>query len=149
MPSWIYCGTAEQVKAANTQNLLRNHKAIWCPPPGLFPWPQPHPQSGETLWLVWRENLDAQIFLLGRGKILGAPRQLFETAVLWTDPDHPGMRDAAINLGYQGPLNMSFLRLENVCLPINGMPPLQNLVGIQNRFNEAIAAQLAILQKTI
>jgi hypothetical protein len=44
---------------------------------------------------------------------------------------------------------MSFLRLENVCLPINGMPPLQNLVGIQNRFNEAIAAQLAILQKTI
>jgi hypothetical protein len=31
MPSWIYCGTAQQVDAAKTQALLRSHQAIWFP----------------------------------------------------------------------------------------------------------------------
>ena len=150
MPSWIYCGTAQQVDAVNTQKLLRNHQAIWCPPPGFRPWPQNHPKAGEVLWLIWRENPGAHtIFLLGRGKILAAPKQNYGTTVLWTGPDHPILREAAMQLGYGGGTAMSFLRLENICLPIDGVPPIQNLIGIQNRFNVANADQLAVLQQTL
>src|SRR4030042_3037416 len=149
MPSWIYCGTAEQVNSAYTQDLLRNHQAIWCPPPRVRPWPQRYPKAGEVLWLVWRENHRAPILVLGRGTIWAAPRQLFGTTVLWTDPDHRGMRDAAMQLGYGGGNAMSFLRLENICLsPIGGVPPIQDLIGIQDRFNVANAVQLAIIQQT-
>lgn len=42
---------------------------------------------------------------------------------------------------------MSFLGLENIFLPIEGMPVIQDLIDIQSRFNEANAAQLAILQQ--
>jgi len=103
-----------------------------------------------VLGLVWRENSEAlNVFLLGRGKILAAPQQHYGTTILWTDPDQPGLREAAEQLGYGGPTNMTFLRLENICLPIGGVPPIQNLIGLQNRFNKANAAQLAILQQSL
>jgi len=59
------------------------------------------------------------------------------------------MREAAMQIGYEGPSNMAFLRLENICLaPIGGSPlSIQDLNDIQSRFNVANGAQLAVLQK--
>ncbi|MFZ5452957.1 MAG: hypothetical protein ACOZF2_13955 [Thermodesulfobacteriota bacterium] len=97
--------------------------------------------------MVWREKPGTPLFILGGGTISAAPRQLFGTVILWTDPDHPGIREAAEQLGYGGGTSMSFLGLENIFLPIEGMPVIQDLIDIQSRFNEANAAQLAILQQ--
>lgn len=144
MAAWIYCGSVSAVDAAGTQSLLRTHRAIWCSPPGLRPWPGT-PQPGDRLWLVWRESTAAQtVLLLGGGRIEQAPRSLFGTNLLWTDPDAPGLRTAAEQLGYEGGTSMSFLRLADVVMP-NGQPPVQGLAGIDNRLNIASAAQVAVL----
>ncbi len=97
------------------------------------------------MWLVWRESPTAQtVLLLGGGRVAQAPRSLFNTNLLWTDPDSPGLRDAAEQLGYEGGTAMSFLRLTDVVLP-NGQPSIQGLGGIDNRLNIASAAQIAVL----
>ena len=144
MADWIYCGSNSAVDAPGTQSLLRTHQAIWCSPPGLRPWPGT-PQAGHRLWLVWRESTTAQtVLLLGGGKVQQAPRILFGTNLLWTDPDAPGLRAAAEHLGYGGGLAMSFLRLTDIVFP-NSQPPIQGLAGIDNRLNVATVAQVAVL----
>lgn len=144
MADWIYCGSAAAVDAAGTQSLLATHQAIWCSPPGLRPWPGT-PQPGDGLWLVWRESSEAQtVLLLGGGRIEQAPRALFGTSLLWTDPDAPGLRTAAERMGYEGGSAMSFLRLQAVVFP-GGQPSVQGLGSIDNRLNVATAAQVATL----
>lgn len=144
MADWIYCGSDAAADAAGTQSLLRSHQAIWCAPPGLRPWPGT-PQPGERLWLVWRASTVAPtILLLGGGRIEQAPRSLFGTDLLWTDPDAQGIRAAAEQLGYEGGTAMSFLRLVSVVFP-TGQPLIQGLTGIDNRLNKATAPQLAVL----
>jgi hypothetical protein len=144
MADWIYCGSDSAVNAADTQSLLRTHQAIWCSPPGLRPWPAT-PQPGDRLWLVWRQSPAAQtVLLLGGGRIEQAPRNLFGTNLLWTDPDHPSVRAAAELLGYDSGTAMSFLRLEALVFPA-GQPQVQGLGGIDNRLNVATAAQVAAL----
>jgi hypothetical protein len=65
------------------------------------------------LWLVWRAAAAAQpVLLLGGGRIEQSPRLLFQTNLLWTDPDARGLRAAAEALGYGGPTSMTFLRLQ-------------------------------------
>ena len=144
MADWIYCGSNAAVDAAGTQSLLRTHRAIWCSPPGLRSWPA-IPQAGERLWLVWRESDSAQlVLLLGGGRIQQAPRTLFGTRLLCTDPDVPGLRAAAERLGYLGGTAMSFLRLSAIVFP-TGLPAVQGLADIDNRLNVATPAQFAAL----
>lgn len=144
MPDWIYCGCEPPVGAVGTQSLLRDCQAIWCMPPGFRPWPGV-PQPRDRLWLVWRrESATHTVLLLGGGRILQAPRDLYGTNLLWTAPDAPGLRTAASLLGYGGGNGMSFLCLGGVALP-TARRPLQNLVGINNRLNVATAAQIAAL----
>jgi putative zinc finger/helix-turn-helix YgiT family protein len=122
LAGWIYCVTAGQVNATSTQSLLRTHQGIWCPPPGLFPFPGT-PQSGDRLWLVWREVAGVEpTLLLGGGRVLAAPRHLFGTDLLWTNPDLPGIRDEAQHLGYSVGNATSFLRLGPTVLPSGGTP---------------------------
>src|SRR5262249_12501330 len=105
---------------ANTGALLHSHQTIWCPPPGLAPWPGT-PQPGDRLWLAWRQQPDmGPTVLLGGGRVLAAPRQLFGTQLLWTNPHLRGLAAAAVQVGYQGPVNMSFLRLDGPAFPPGG-----------------------------
>lgn len=104
-------------------NLLRTHQAIWCSPPGLTPWPSTPVLAGERLWLVWRGAASDAPIVLGGGLLLSAPRTLYGTTLLWTDPDLPGMRSEALRHGYGGPTSMSFLRLSRVAL---GRKPFQS-----------------------
>jgi hypothetical protein len=111
---WIYCGSDAGVGADATQSLLRSHAAIWCTPPGLRPWPGT-PEAGDTMWLVWRSG--GQAVLLGGGILASAPQQRYQTSILWTDSDYPGVRAEAERLGYGGGTAMSFLRLHNTVFP--------------------------------
>ena len=149
MADWIYCGTEPPVNAAGTQSLLRSHRAVWCSPPGLRPWPG-IPLAGDRLWLVWRAAVSSPVLLLGGGRLEAASRQLFGTSLLWADPDNPGMRTAAEQLGYGGGNAMSFLRLCNPGFPTGGgQPAIPNIGTIDNRLNAATASQGAILQVTL
>jgi hypothetical protein len=141
--NWIYCGSGSEVDANGTQSLLRDRRAIWCSPPGLRPWPAT-PQPAEPLWLVWRQaDFVPDLLLLGGGKIQQAPRQLFGTNLLWTNPDAQGLRAAAVRLGYEGPTSRSFLRLQPVVLP-TGQPPIQ-IDGVHYGLNLASPDQIAAL----
>jgi hypothetical protein len=101
------------------------------------------------LWLVWRESYFAKtVLLLGGGRIQQAPRALFGTRLLWTDPDAPGLRVAAEQLGYLGGTAMSFLRLSAIVFPI-GLPAIQVLADIDNRLNVATPAQFAALSSML
>ena len=145
MPDWIYCGSEGAASALNTQALLQNHAAIWCQPPGLARWPARRPQPDERLWLVYRvANLHETVLLLGGGRVVQAPRMLFRTNLLWTNSDVPGLRDAAIQLGYRGPTSMAFLRLNHIVFP-NGQPQVQGLAGIRSGLNNASPEQIANL----
>src|SRR4051794_30712224 len=119
MAAWIYCATGQQVNAANTAALLSTHKAIWCSPPGLNPNGPGVPGAGDRVWLVWQSGGGGGV-LLGGGRVLAAPRQLYGTATLWTTPDMPGLRAAAEALGYGGGTGMSFIRLGH---PVVVNPP--------------------------
>lgn len=95
---FIYCGTAEQANAINTQALLLNQQAIWCPPPGLRPWPESHSQDGERLWLVWRAVPGTPVFVLGAGRIWAhQPPPKYGEVTLWTDR---AIREGAVNSDY-------------------------------------------------
>ncbi len=144
MADWVYCGSNSGVSAAATQSLLRTHRAIWCSPPRLRPWPGT-PRPGERLWLVWRErSRDETILLLGGGRIEQAPRALFGSNLLWTDQDNRGVRAAAKQLGYEGPTSMSFLRLSKVVLT-SGLASVRGLEDLDVRLNLATAVHVAAL----
>jgi hypothetical protein len=146
MSDWIYCATAGQVNAAHTQSLLQTHQAIWCPPPGLHPWPGT-PVPGDRLWLVWRAQAGGDpTFLLGGGRIEQAPRNLFNTNLLWADPDMRGVRAAGQQLGYTGPMNMCFLRLQGAVFPLaEGNPQAPGLGALEAGLNVATAQQAQVL----
>jgi hypothetical protein len=142
---WIYCGSASQVPAAGTQSLLRAYEAIWCSPPRLRPWPGT-PKPGERLWLLWRQSPSDPVLLLGGGRIVQAPRNIFHTNLLWTNADVPGVADQATRLGYTGPTNMSFLRLKPVVFPVGGYPqPIRGNWSIETGLNIATPSQVAAL----
>ena len=147
MPDWVYCGTDQQVGAAETLALLVNYNAAWCSPPNLRAWPAaPAPAAGDRLWLVWT-GAGAPPVLLGGGRILANAQPRYGTALLWTNTDIPGVTQYAMIQGYGGGTGMSFLRLGNVVAcnaPFPNAPQLQvspswNFVG------PAIAAQLAAM----
>ncbi len=144
----IYCGTTAQVDAANTQALLLNQQAIWCPPPRLRPWPEPHPQDGNRLWLVWREEQGTPVLLLGGGKIWGhQPPARYGEVILWTDRT---IRDAAVRLGYGGGTGMCFLRLQDtVFLPGNEIRLIEGLGDIRGGLNVATRNQVNILEQIL
>jgi len=148
---WIFCGTGEQANAFGTQELLRTQQAVWCTPPTRCTWPAPFPEAGDELWLVWRQGPGTPVVVLGVGTILEPPRELYGTTVLWTDPDHPGIRDAALQLNYEDAgTAVSFLRLENIRLAApGGVAPVNALNGLQSRFNTANPAQIDILRRTL
>jgi hypothetical protein len=100
----IYCGTPP-VSAANTQGLLESPMhAIWYPPSAR----RVKPSQGDTLWLIWKEAPGAPALLLGAGKL----RTTSAGDLLWTNRTAPGISELARELGYRGPTNMAFLRLE-------------------------------------
>lgn len=107
----IYISTDEQVSYERTADLLDEYNAIWCPPPELRHWNGTPPSERETTVLAHR---GANYTLLGAGVTRPNPRRLFNTNLLWTEADVPGVRERAQQLGYAGPLNMSFLILDNV-----------------------------------
>ena len=148
MADWVYCGSDSAVDAAGTQSLLRTHRAIWCSPPGLRPWPA-IPQPEDRLWLVWRESPSSQtVLLLGGGRIEQAPRALFGTRLLWTNHDAPGLLAAAEQLGYKGGKSTSFLRLDAVVFP-TGLPLVQGLADIDNRLNVATPTHFGALSRVV
>ena len=134
----LYVATGQQVNAVNTANLLnRPWNAIWCPPPRLRPWNIGNPQPGESLYLLWRADDNDQAIVLGRGNLMGAPRHIFNTDVLWVNPDCPGLREHAEDLDYGGGNAMSFLRLDEVQLLQDPFPAYP---AFTSGFNEDIAA---------
>lgn len=150
MKDFVYIGTNVQVGAANTAALLRKWRAIWCPPPNLRPWHvQQHPVPGDRLWLCWMPDTDATtLHVLGGGYIEAAPRQLFDTVLLWTNLDLPGVAPAARALGYEGSNNMSFLRLQQDGLNVLNEPFPQNpRHGYASGLSDLTAPLLAELQQ--
>ncbi len=139
MTDFIYCGTNAQVDEKKTQALLINQQAIWCPPPGFRPWPEPYPQGGDRLWLVWRKKEGSPVLLLGGGRLLYPYQSLCETPILWTDKNKPGLIEEAQRLGYGGPPNpkdMCFLCLNPVhFLPGYEIRPIKGLNGIESGLN--------------
>jgi hypothetical protein len=146
MHEWIYCGTEPPVDVAGTQTLLREMQAIWCPPPGLRAWPG-IPEIGSHIWLVWRADPGAEVFALGRGEILRAPRELFGTGVLWTGRDDVRLRDLAVSLGYGGGAAMCFLRVGNPWLVEEPGVPVPGLEEVANRLNRATDIQSDALRE--
>jgi hypothetical protein len=59
------------------------------------------------------------------GALLRAPRDLYQTNLLWTDPDAPGMRAEAERQGYGGGTGMSFLRLSGVAVASTPFPIIE------------------------
>jgi hypothetical protein len=148
MPDWIYCATGQQVDAASTASLLATHQAIWCSPPGLRPNGPGVPAPNDRVWLVWRDG--GSPVLLGGGRALAAPRQLYNTATLWVDPDMPGIRAAAVGLGYGGGPAMSFLRLGHPhVLQPGEFPVIPTLGSLAGGPNPATDSQLAALNATL
>jgi len=143
---WIYCATAGQVNEVHTQSLLQSHHAIWCKPPGLASWPG-NPQSGDRVWLVWRaQSATDPTFLLGGGRIQGNSRRVFNTRLLWTNRDLPGVRAAAQLLGYSGPTSMSFLWLQPTVLPAGEPIQIAGLGLVQAGLNIATQQQIQLLR---
>lgn len=131
MSDYIYCGTLPPVGANGTQALLVGQfSAIWYPPP------HNQPIAGERIWLVHGQPVPV---LLGGGRIVITKAGY----VLWNDEDLPGVRAAAIALGYRGPQGMNFLRLNNVESTVQ--PPLVTIRGINTGLNVATPQQIEML----
>jgi hypothetical protein len=129
MPVWAYCATNPPVDANGTASLLRSHQAIWFPP-NLN---SAHPASGDFVRLVFRDAATGQLQLLGHGFVLPRPKA---ADTLWSEAQYPGVRAAAQNLGYGGPTNMAFLRLDcvTVYLP-NAYPMFHSMTPINPGLN--------------
>jgi hypothetical protein len=108
----IYITTDAQVPYEQTVALLHEFHAIWCPPPSLRNWNGTPSSEREPTVLVHRGTKN--YVLLGSGVTRSNPRFLFKTHLLWSNRDLPGVRTRAIELGYTGPTNMSFLFLDDV-----------------------------------
>jgi hypothetical protein len=141
MADLIYCGTNPPVGAARTQQLLVGpFAAIWCPPMRL-PF---EPSEEDKLWLVWRSP-DAALLLLGGGRV----RVTDDGHILWNNRTLPGVRPAAVALGYPGPrpTNMTFLHLSGV-VASQGQPPV-NIDPVSPGLNAATPLQAQLLTQIL
>ncbi len=143
--SWIYCGTNPPVDAYGTQQLLRNQRAIWCPPRRYPQWPE----VNEKLWLVL-QTATMDTLVLGGGRIWSPPEsRCSRSPVLWTERNHPGLRQSSHDAGYPpGPTNLCFLRLNKVVFPEDEFPSPQ-LPGVSTGLNVVTAAQESLLQRIL
>lgn len=141
MPDYMYCGTGTHVNATNTQALLvGQYNAIWYPPMARV---NPPPVAGERVWLVWRAEDRAVPLLLGGGRIVVTN----EGNVLWTNRTLPRVRQEAIAMGYGGPLNMVFLRLNNVAAALQ--QPVENLGIVRKGLRVATDLQVQVLTQLL
>lgn len=139
MVDYIYCATDPPVGAAGTQQLLlAPWNAIWYPPPRQGGQPSVH----DPVWLVWRSG-DSGLHLLGGGRVLLTD----DGSLLWTNRAHPGVSQFARGLGYGGPSNMAFLRLENVVTPQNHL--LVNLGQLPSKLSVASSQQAQLLTQVL
>lgn len=148
MREWIYCATDQQVDAEGTQQLLRDGHAVWCPPPGLRPWPRQHPAPGERLWLLHKVlDKSSPPLLLGTGLLKANPEERYNTHLVWTARDQDGLVEMAEGLGFLGGGGMSFLVLDDLKLPKKPEPV--SLTDLDPRFNEATQAQRDALREVL
>lgn len=141
MPDYIYCGNKRHAKAGKTQALLVGEfNAIWYPPMSRV---TPPPIAGERLWLIWRADDHAEPLLLGGGRIVTDN----EGNALWTNRTLPRVRQEAIAMGYTGPLNMAFLRLNNV-VPAHKQP-VENLGIVRTGLRVATDLQVQVLSQLL
>ena len=145
MADWIYCGTHPPVDSAGTEAVLRAYGAIWCPPPRLRPWPPVWPSPGERIWLVWRDQRDTSVLLLGGGRLVGNGIGKFGTYLLHSNADLPGVREEAKRVGFGGPSNMSFLLVREVEVPVGGSCYIHGLGCVIAGLSAASQEQVAIL----
>ncbi len=154
MAEWIYCATGAQVGAAGAAALLREHQAVWCPPPGIgMGWPEPHPRPGDRLWLVWRSlaGVPGPAALLGGGRILPAPRILWQTDVLWAEADRAGLAQTFAELGYSGPaFSRGFLRVELAApVPEKDFPDAPGLGALSPGLSRPAPRQVGVLRELL
>lgn len=141
MPDYIYCGNKRRAKAGKTQELLVGEfNAIWYPPMARV---TPPPVAGERVWLLWRADDEAGPLLLGGGRIATDS----EGHVMWTNRTLPRVRQEAIALGYDGPLNMAFLRLNHVVAA--EIHPVENLGMVRTGLRVATDEQVRILTQLL
>lgn len=115
MSDFAYIATSAGVDAKRTWRLLRDWNAIWCSPHSYEPWRvRQHPTPNDRVWLVRISAVGSleKPLLLGGGRLLAALQPRFGSDILWTNAFAAGIRPAAEQLGYGGPANMSFLRLD-------------------------------------
>ena len=148
MADWIYCGTDPPVDAGGTQALLRARGAIWCPPPGMRPWPG-RPRPGDRLWLAWRDPGKGSTVVLGGGRLVGNGREKFGTDVLHSDADAPGVRDEARKVGFGGPNNMSFLLLRDVAFPRGDANEVPGIGAVATGLSIATSGQVAVIGSVV
>jgi len=141
MPDYIYCGTKRHAKAGKMQALLVGEfNAIWYPPMARV---TPPPVAGERVWLIWRADDQAGPLLLGGGRIATDS----EGNALWTNRTLPRVRQEAITLGYTGPLNMAFLRLNSVVAA--DIHPVDNLGIVRMGLRMATDEQIQVLSRLL
>jgi hypothetical protein len=128
----VYCGTVP-IGPDNTRKLLAStFSAIWCPPSAR----RVPVSEGDGVWLVWKSEREGIPMLLGGGRIMASePGQS-----LWTNRTAPGVREAAQQLGYGGPTNMSFLRISEPVLPVASID-VDVLRGVSTGLSELDASR--------
>lgn len=146
---FIYCGTCRQTDHTNTQRLLLEQKAIWCPPPSLgprFQWEET-PRKGNRLWLIWRAKRGTPIYLLGGGRVRTGTQMCGGEAALWTNQT---LREAARTLGYTVRNDFCFLCLQDpVSLPRNEIRLIEGLQRIVRGLRPARDDQVEILEQIL
>ena len=100
------------------------------------------------MWLVWGSTAQNGYRLLGGGILASAPRRLYETILLWTDRDCPGIRAEAEALGYHGGSAVSFLRL-TVFPAVDAMPVVENIGSLQAGLNPASPIWIETLRQLL
>ena len=102
------CGT-DPIGPVETQSMLaESFRAIWAPPMHR----RTLAYAGDRIWLLWRASAGGDPCLLGGGVVVATR----EGKIDWTNRTAPGIVAAARAVGFPGPTNMAFLRLEPVSL---------------------------------
>ena len=141
MTDIIYRGTVP-VAATETQMLLSgSYSAIWSPPMNQ----KVAVSVGDRVWLLWQGKAVADDpILLGVGVVMAAP----DGEATWTSGRVPGIRKAAMDLGYRGPTNMRFLRLSKPTI-VSPMRPVRALGKISTVVGIATPEQLKALRSAL
>ena len=143
MTELVYRGT-DPVDAVATQALLAGRfSAVWSPPLNR----KAVAHAGDRLWLVWQAKKAGSVpVLLGVGTVLETPKG----KVFWTNATAPGIVGAATKLGYGGPNNMAFLRLNKPTM-MSSRPAVGGLgkvhVGLATATPEQAKALKAVIDE--